>query len=340
MNSYRVGLAMIGGGAAIGFSLALQAGAEANQWLLRLAGLLLGGWCGAVVIVLQRKFHQTSVKVIISGIVGFVLGLGLTELFFTAIVDFLGLIPAFIVMTTRAMVTIGTAYLGAAIAIEKSRKFSVANFLRLVREAPHGKSYKILDTSVIIDGRIADICEAGFLEGTVLIPQCVLRELQQVADSSDPLTRNRGHLGLNLLQRIQKKIDVPVEISDADFPELYDMKAKLVALAKAYQAKVVTNDVNLYKVAVLQGIGVLHINELTRALTPMVLAGDELRVRILKEGKEYNQGIAYLDDGTMVIVDGGRRHIGQTVEVCVNSVLQTTAGRLIFSRLKEDAEAT
>ncbi|MDE2322101.1 MAG: TRAM domain-containing protein [candidate division NC10 bacterium] len=330
---------MIGGGAAIGFSLALQASVGPNQWLLRLAGLLLGAWCGAVVNLLQRKFHQTSVTVIISGIIGFVLGLGLAELFFGAIAGLFGFIPAFIAMTMRAMVTIGTAYLGAAVAIEKSPAFSMAHLARLVREAPHGKGYKILDTSVLIDGRIADICEAGFLEGTLLIPQCVLRGLQQVADSSDPLTRNRGHLGLDLLQRIQKKLGVPVEISDIDFPEFHEVDAKLIALAKTHHAKVVTNDLNLYKVAMLHGIGVLHINELTTALKPMVLAGDELRVYILKEGKEYNQGIAYLDDGTMVIVDGGRRHIGQTVEVCVTSVVQTAAGRLVFCRLKEEAEA-
>lgn len=330
-----MGLAMIGGGAAIGFYLALQAGAGPDRWLLRLAGLLLGAGCGAAVILLQRKFHQASVKVIVSGIIGFVVGLGLIELFFTSLADLFGFIPAFIAMTTRAMVTIGTAYLGAAIAIDKSPAFSMANLARLVREAPRGKNYKILDISVLIDGRITAICEAGFLEGTLLIPQCVLRGLQQLADSSDPLTRNRGRRGLDILQQMRKH----VEISEVDFPEVQEIDAKLVALAKAYQAEVVTNDVNLHKVAGLHGIRVLNINELTTVLKSVVLAGEDLQVYVLKEGKEHNQGIAYLDDATMVVIDGGRRSIGQTVEVCVTTVLQTTAGRMIFSRLKEEAEA-
>ncbi|MDE2320966.1 MAG: TRAM domain-containing protein [candidate division NC10 bacterium] len=339
MNSYRVGLPMIVGGAAIGFYLAFQAGAGPYQWLLGSAGLLLGASCGVIVMVLQRKFHQTSLQVIVSGIIGFVLGLGLAELFFSAISGFLNFIPSYIGMTMRIIVTIGAAYLGAAIAIEKSPGFSMSNLVQHFREKPRDKSYKILDTSVIIDGRIADICETGFVEGTLLIPQFVLRELQQVADSSDPLKRNRGRRGLDILQQIQKKLEVPVEISDVDFPEIREVDAKLVALAKAFNAKVVTNDFNLNKVAALHGIGVLNINELTNALRPVVLPGEEMQVYVLKEGKEYNQGIAYLDDGTMVVVDSGRRYIGQTVDVRVTTVLPTTAGRMIFSRLKEEAEA-
>ncbi len=330
---------MIVGGAAIGFYLAFQAGAGPYQWLLGLAGLLLGASCGIAVMVLQRKFHQASLQVIVSGTIGFVLGLGLAELLFSAISDFLSFIPPYIANTMRPIITIGSAYLGAAIAIEKSRGFSVLDVVRLFREKPRGKSYKILDTSVIIDGRIADICETGFVEGTLLIPQFVLRELQQVADSSDPLKRNRGRRGLDILQKIQKRVDVHVEISDMDFPDIREVDAKLVALAKAVNAKVVTNDFNLNKVAALQGIGVLNINELTNALRPVVLPGEEMQVHVLKEGKEYNQGIAYLDDGTMVVVDSGRRYIGQTVDVRVTTVLPTTAGRMIFSRLKEEAEA-
>jgi uncharacterized protein YacL len=330
---------MIVGGAAIGFYLAFQAGAGPYQWLYSLAGLLLGASCGAVVMVLQRKFHQASLQVIVSGTIGFVLGLGLAELLFSAISDFLSFIPLYIANTMRPIITIGSAYLGAAIAIEKSRGFSMLDVVRLFREKPRGKSYKILDTSVIIDGRIADICETGFVEGTLLIPQFVLRELQQVADSSDPLKRNRGRRGLDILQKIQKRVDVHVEISDMDFPDIREVDAKLVALAKAVNAKVVTNDFNLNKVAALQGIGVLNINELTNALRPVVLPGEEMQVYVLKEGKEYNQGIAYLDDGTMVVVDSGRRYIGQTVDVRVTTVLPTTAGRMIFSRLKEEAEA-
>ncbi|MDD5560482.1 MAG: PIN domain nuclease, partial [Candidatus Methylomirabilis sp.] len=199
LNNYRVGLPMIVGGAIIGFYLAFQqAGAGPYQWLLALAGILLGASCGVVVMVLQRKFHQASLQVIVSGIIGFVVGLGLSELLFSAISGFQNFIPSYIYMTMRIIITIGAAYLGAAIAIEKSPGFSMSNLVRLFREKekPRGKSCKILDTSVIIDGRIADICETGFVEGTLLIPQFVLRELQQVADSSDPLKRNRGRRGL------------------------------------------------------------------------------------------------------------------------------------------------
>lgn len=339
LNNYRVGLPMIAGGAAIGFYLASRAAVGPYQWLLSMAGLLLGASCGIVVMVLQRKFRQTSLQVIISGIIGFVLGLGLAELFFNAISGFLNFIPNYIAETMQTIVTIGAAYLGAAIAIEKSPGFSMSSLVRAFREKPRGKSSKILDTSVIIDGRIADICETGFVEGTLVIPQFVLRELQQVADSSDPLKRNRGRRGLDILQKIQKKVDVHVEISDMDFPDIREVDAKLVALAKALNAKVVTNDFNLNKVAGLHGIGVLNINELTNSLRPVVLPGEEMQVFVLKEGKEYNQGIAYLDDGTMVVVDSGRRYIGQTVDVRVTTVLPTTAGRMIFSRLKEEAEA-
>jgi uncharacterized protein YacL len=270
---------------------------------------------------------------------GFVVGLGLAGIFFVAIAGLLVSVPAYMALILRVVVMIGAAYLGAAVAIEKGREFSTTNLVRLLREEPRSKSYKILDTSVIIDGRIADICDSGFLEGTLLVPQFVLRELQHIADSSDTLKRNRGRRGLDILQKMQKKVDVHVEISDMEFPEIREVDAKLVALAKAFNAKVVTNDFNLNKVAGLHGVGVLNINELTNALKPIVLPGEDMRVYVLKEGKEYNQGVAYLDDGTMVVVDNGRRYIGQTIDVCVTTVLQTTAGRMIFSRLKEEAEA-
>jgi uncharacterized protein YacL len=290
-------------------------------------------------MVLQRKFHQASLQAIVSGIIGFALGLGLAEFLFSAISSFLDFLPPSAAMIMRIIVTIGAAYMGAAIAIEKSRGFSVLGLVRIFKEKPLSKSYKILDTSVIIDGRIADICETGFIDGTLLVPQFVLRELQQVADSSDPLKRNRGRRGLDILQKMQKHVDAHIEISDVDFPEIREVDAKLVALAKTCNAKIVTNDFNLNKVAGLHGIGVLNINELTNALKPVVLPGEEMQVYVLKEGKEYNQGIAYLDDGTMVVVDSGRRYIGQTVDVRVTTVLPTTAGRMIFSRLKEEAEA-
>jgi uncharacterized protein YacL len=326
-------------GAGVGFYLSSQAGHAPGGWTAGVSGLVLGALCGVAVAILERKCHQASLKVIVGAILGFTVGLGLAWITLVALSGLLNLLPDGVATALRVIVLIGTAYLGAAIAVEKGREISLASLVRLLKEEPRSKGYKILDTSVIIDGRIADICETGFLDGTLLIPQFVLRELQHIADSSDPLKRNRGRRGLDILQKIQKKGGVHVEISDVEFPEIRDVDAKLVAMAKAYNAKVVTNDFNLNKVAGLHGVGVLNINELTNALKPVVLPGEDMRVYVLKEGKEYNQGVAYLDDGTMVVIDNGRRYIGQTIEVCVTTVLQTTAGRMIFSRLKEEAEA-
>src|SRR5690348_3641219 len=191
---------------------------------------------------------------------------------------------------------------------------------------------KILDTSVIIDGRVADICEAYFLEGVLVVPQFVLRELQLVADSPDGLKRQRGRRGLEVLQRMQKMPHLEVEVAEDDFPQIAEVDLKLIELAKRYDAKIVTNDYNLNKVATLQGLDVLNVNQLANALKPVVLPGEAMRVFILREGKEYNQGVAYLDDGTMVVVDGGRRAINKTVDIIVTSVHQTTAGKMIFGR--------
>ena len=196
-------------------------------------------------------------------------------------------------------------------------------------------AFKILDTSVIIDGRIADIAETGVLDGTLVIPQFVLRELQQVADSSDGMKRNRGRRGLDVLQRIQKMPQLTIQILEDDFPNIREVDMKLIELAKVYSCKVVTNDFNLNKVAQLHGVEVLNINELANALKPVVLPGEIMRVFILKEGKEHNQGVAYLDDGTMVVVDNARKVISRTVDISVTSVLQTTAGKMIFGKFDE-----
>jgi uncharacterized protein YacL len=197
----------------------------------------------------------------------------------------------------------------------------------------------ILDTSVIIDGRIADIAETGFIEGGLAIPQFVLRELQLVADSADSLKRNRGRRGLDVLQRLQKMPQIKVEIVDQDFPHVREVDMKLVELGKLYGSKIVTNDFNLNKVAQLHGVIVLNINELANALKPVVLPGEIMRVFVLKEGKEYNQGVAYLDDGTMVVVDNARRLISKTIDISVTSVLQTTAGKMIFGRFDDRVHA-
>jgi uncharacterized protein YacL len=206
-------------------------------------------------------------------------------------------------------------------------------------EAPKKERINLLDTSVIIDGRIADIAETGFLDGTLAIPQFVLRELQLVADSPDSLKRNRGRRGLDVLQRLQKMPALHVQIIEEDFPHIRDVDMKLVELGKQYACKVVTNDFNLNKVAQLHGVEVLNINELANALKPVVLPGEIMRVFVLKEGKEYNQGVAYLDDGTMVVVDNARRLISKTIDISVTSVLQTTAGKMIFGRFDDRVHA-
>jgi uncharacterized protein YacL len=197
------------------------------------------------------------------------------------------------------------------------------------------QQFKILDTSVIIDGRIADIVETGFLDGVLVIPQFVLRELQLVADSADSMKRNRGRRGLDILQKIQKNPDLQVRIVEDDFPQTREVDMKLIELAKLYNCSVVTNDFNLNKVATLHGVQVLNINELANALKPVVLPGEMMKVFIIKEGKESNQGVAYLDDGTMVVVDNARNLISKTVEISVTSVLQTTAGKMIFGRFDD-----
>jgi uncharacterized protein YacL len=200
------------------------------------------------------------------------------------------------------------------------------------------ETIKLLDTSVLIDGRIADVCEAHFLDGVLGVPQFVLHELQLVADSSDSLKRQRGRRGLEVLQRMQKMPHVEVRVLQQDFPQVGDVDHKLVELARRIKAKIVTNDYNLNKVATVQGVAVLNVNQLANALKPVVLPGEQMRVLILREGKEPNQGVAYLDDGTMVVVDGARRMINRSVDVIVTSVHQTTAGKMIFGRLDDRAE--
>lgn len=196
------------------------------------------------------------------------------------------------------------------------------------------KKLKILDTSVIIDGRIADICQTGFLEGIIVIPQFVLEELQHIADSSDVLKRNRGRRGLDILNRIQKELDIEVEIYEGDFEDIQEVDSKLVKLAKLTSGVVVTNDFNLNKVCELQKVAVLNINDLANAVKPVVLPGEEMNVQVIKDGKEHNQGVAYLDDGTMIVVEEGRNYIGKHIDVLVTSVLQTAAGRMIFAKPK------
>src|SRR5690348_6539661 len=236
----------------------------------------------------------------------------------------------------QIMVMLLMAYVGLIVGANKGDLLNLSALGGVFGgEKQNKRSMKILDTSVIIDGRIADIAETGFLDGILVIPQFVLRELQLVADSADPLKRNRGRRGLDILQRIQKIAMLQVQIVEDDYPAVREVDLKLIELAKDYEAKIITNDFNLNKVAQLQGVDVLNINELANSLKPIVLPGEIMRVFILKEGKEYNQGVAYLDDGTMVVVDNARKMIGKTIDISVTSVLQTTAGKMIFGKWDE-----
>ncbi len=211
----------------------------------------------------------------------------------------------------------------------------IVPYVKFSRQS-QGTELIVLDTSVIIDGRIVDICNTHFLEGKFIVPRFVLRELQQIADSSDSLKRARGRRGMDILTKLQKNPNIDVKIHNEDFPDIKEVDAKIVKLAKVLTAKIFTNDYNLNKIAEIQEVKVLNVNELAKALRPVVLPGETMEIRLIKEGKEYNQGVGYLEDGTMVVIDNGRRLIGQNVRVVVGSVLQTSAGRMIFGKLQDD----
>jgi uncharacterized protein YacL len=230
------------------------------------------------------------------------------------------------------------AYVGLAAGLNRGEYLDLRMLEGVLTDSAVRRSGKVLDTSVVIDGRIADICTTGFLEGTLIVPHFVLRELQQIADSADSAKRNRGRRGLDVLEKIKSVPGVTVQLLEKDYPEVKEVDLKLIELAKELGAKIVTNDFNLNKVSQLRGVDVLNINELANALKPVVLPGETMKVFILKEGKEYNQGVAYLDDGTMVVVDNARRMIGKTIATQVTSVLQTTAGKMIFGRFPEESE--
>jgi len=239
----------------------------------------------------------------------------------------------------QLLVLILMTYVGLVSGASKGEYLDLSSFGGFFSDSATRKSCKVLDTSVIIDGRVADICKTGFLEGTLVVPHFVLRELQQIADSADSAKRNRGRRGLDVLEKIKSVPGVTVQIVEKDYPDVKEVDLKLIELAKELAGKIVTNDFNLNKVSTLRGVEVLNINELANALKPVVLPGETMKVFILKEGKEYNQGVAYLDDGTMVVVDNARRMIGKTIATQVTSVLQTTAGKMIFGRFPEEAEA-
>lgn len=283
------------------------------------------------------KYPQTDILLGSIGLIGgFLISYLLSSLLIGSIPIFGGLLS----LITYAFF----GYLGIRVSLKskndlsniaKIGKLPSSNKEKIIKKEVKSIPPKILDTSVIIDGRIADICKTGFIEGKLVIPKFVLDELQHIADSSEDLKRVRGRRGLDILNIIQTELKIEVEINEMKFEDILEVDSKLLKLAQVINGKVVTNDYNLNKVAQVQKVEVLNINELANAIKPVAIPGEEMVVQVVKEGKENSQGVAYLDDGTMIVVDGGRRYIGETIRVLVTSVLQTPAGRMIFGKPKE-----
>ncbi|NLJ33976.1 MAG: PIN/TRAM domain-containing protein [Firmicutes bacterium] len=288
----------------------------------------------------EAWLQKIPVYDVITGALGLIVGLIIANLlgFPLSRVPFIGFVLPLIA-------NLGLGYLGMVLAVK--RKEEIHQLIGSLRPGAKEKAAsvavksepKILDTSVIIDGRIADICRSGFIEGDLIIAGFVLEELRHIADSSDLLKRNRGRRGLDILNKIQKELEFQVKINETDYDDIAEVDSKLVRLAQEMKGKILTNDFNLNKVAELQGVPVLNINELANAVKPVVLPGEEMLVHLIKNGKEAGQGVAYLDDGTMIVVDGGKRHIGKSIDVLVTSVLQTAAGRMIFAKPKAEEKA-
>ena len=295
---------------------------------------VLAGLIGVLIIAIDIFFKQFTVRNILCIVAGLALGL-FTHRLLMMVFAYTHL-PAELTRNVGIASAIIFSYLGIITVLRGQDEFSLMiPFVHLDSKGP-GEEMILLDTSVIIDGRIADIANTHFLSGKLILPRFVLKELQLIADSSDPLKRNRGRRGLDVLNMIQSNPNIRVKIHELDFPEFNTVDAKLVKMGQVLQAKVFTNDYNLNKVAELQGVKVLNINDLANALKPVVMPGEEMEIKILKEGKEHEQGVAYLDDGTMVVVDNGKRRLGSTVKVTITSVLQTQAGRMIFAKLSDD----
>jgi uncharacterized protein YacL len=306
----------------------------------RLLSAGLGAVIAIIIIGFEMRVRRASLKTLIGAAVGSILGI--TGAFLIGVLISIQK-EAAVSAEMQTFLTISLAffmgYVGLMVGAEKGDYLDLSALGGIFSsDKALKRDYKILDTSVIIDGRIADVAETGFLSGSLIIPHFILTELQQVADSPDSSKRQRGRRGLDMLQRLRTNTKLDVQIVETDFPAVKEVDLKLIELGQQLEAVIVTNDFNLNKVAQLRGVEVLNINELANAMKPVVLPGEAMRVFILKEGKEYNQGVAYLDDGTMVVVDNARRLIGKTTDIAVTSVLQTTAGKMIFGRLWEDRD--
>jgi len=302
---------------------------------IRNQGLVWGAGVGIIALIIEYVLTMVGFGTVVGGMIGLSIGLLFAKLiYFPLQTLFSNIDGTYISLVFNTLF----GYSGLLLGLRAGKDFTLANLIQAFRSRAEEGHAKIIDTSVIIDGRIVDVCDAGFLEGTFIIPQFILQELQHIADSTDSLRRTRGRRGLDILHKIQKMNNITVNIVDEDFPKIKEVDSKLVALARLLGAKIITNDFNLNKVAELQGVTVLNLNELANALKPVVLPGEKMNIFIAKEGKETNQGVGYLDDGTMVVVDNARKTINKQVDVIVTSVLQTTAGRMIFAKLKEDAD--
>jgi uncharacterized protein YacL len=310
-----------------------------DEQMRRLLSAGLGAVIALMIIGFEMRVRRLSLKTLIGAAVGSILGI--TGAFLIGVLISIQK-EAAVSAEMQTFLTIALAffmgYVGLMVGAEKGDYLDLSALGGIFSDKNVKRDYKILDTSVIIDGRIADVAETGFLSGSLIIPNFILAELQQVADSPDSSKRQRGRRGLDMLQRLRNNSKLDVQIVETDFPMVKEVDLKLIELGQQLDAVIVTNDFNLNKVAQLRGVEVLNINELANAMKPVVLPGEAMRVFILKEGKEYNQGVAYLDDGTMVVVDNARRLIGKTADIAVTSVLQTTAGKMIFGRLWEEKE--
>jgi len=296
-------------------------------------GALVGLVASLIIILMEMGMRKISMRGLSGSVFGLILGLIMAKL----VTDAFSLAPiaASTLSLIRVTLTLVFCYLGMVIGLRGKDEFNIIiPYVRLRREDQSG-GLTLLDTSVIIDGRIADILKSNFLENKLVIPRFVLRELQQIADSTDPIKRQRGRRGLEVLHTIQKESGINITIHEEEFPEVHEVDAKLVKLAKILEAKILTVDFNLNRIASFQGIKILNINELANGLKPVVFPGERMQVKLLKEGKEYNQGVGYLEDGTMIVVEDARKLIGQDVKVVVTSVLQTQAGRMIFTKIEK-----
>jgi len=300
-------------------------------------GILIGTGAAILVILVEILIEKVALDTMVAGGIGIILGLIAAKLIDYSVALMGNPTVETFFRSYSLLVKVVLAYIGMVIAIRKKEELELLDRnIALSSKRRGGATMKVIDTSALIDGRITDICETKFLEGILVIPNFVLKELQEISDSPDSSKRTRGRRGLDILKRLQEIKQVTVKIFEKDYPKIEEVDAKIVKLAEELDARILTADFNLNKVAAVQGITVLNVNELSNAIKPPVLPGEAMKVFVLKEGKEPKQGVAYLDDGTMIVIEGGRRHIGRKVDVMVNSILQTAAGRMIFARLVEE----